>query len=185
MRRWQINHAASIVAAGGILAYPTEAVYGIGCSPYCLPAINRILGLKGRKVSKGLILIGSDLSQFEHLVDMRVVGNRPEILSSWPGPVTWIFPAKSGVPEWLIGNHTGLAIRISNHPLVRNLCDKAGILVSTSANPAACKPARTSRRVRAYFGDKLDYILPGTVGDNIGPTEIRDAISGNILRPAS
>lgn len=185
MRRWQINTATRIVATGGILAYPTEAVYGIGCSPYSLDAINRILWLKGRKVSKGLILIGSDLSQFEHLVDMRVIGNRPAILASWPGPVTWIFPAKSRVPEWLTGNHTGLAIRISNHPLVRNLCDKAGILVSTSANPAGCKPARSGRRVRAYFGNKLDYILPGPVGDIIGPTEIRDAVSGNIIRAAS
>ena len=185
IKPWRLNQAVSVVAAGGILAYPTEGVYGIGCSPYRLSAINKVLSLKGRKVSKGLILIGSDISQVEHLVDMQVLSDRPEILASWPGPVTWIFPANPGVPEWLTGHHSSLAIRITDHPLVRSLCDKTGLLVSTSANPSGCHPARTAGRVRAYFGNKLDYILPGVIGGLRGSTEIRDAVSGKILRPAS
>jgi len=185
LKPWQIHLAAMAVARGGVIAYPTEAVYGIGCSPYCLPAVKRVLLLKGRKASKGFILIGSDISQFAALVDLDALKARPAILASWPGPVTWVFPARPGVPEWLTGRHASLAIRVSNHPLVRQLCNKAGILVSTSANPSGCVPARTTQRVRAYFGVRLDYILPGSVGKLAGPTEIRDAVSGNILRAAS
>lgn len=185
MKPWQIKFAARIVANGGVLAYPTEAVYGIGCTPFSLSAVQQVLRLKGRKAGKGLILIGSDISQFTQLVDTEILKRRSEILASWPGPVTWVFPALAGVPEWLTGNHTSLAIRISDHPLVRQLCNEAGILVSTSANPSGCKPARTATRVRAYFGDSLDFILPGRVGLLNGPTEIREAVSGKILRAAS
>jgi len=185
LKRWQIQLGARTVSRGGVIAYPTEAVYGIGCSPYCLPAVKRILLLKGRKANKGFILIGSDISQFEPLVDLGALETRPAILASWPGPVTWVFPARPGVPEWLTGRHASLAIRVSSYPLVRQLCDKAGILVSTSANPSGCAPARTTARVRAYFGTRLDYIQPGSVGKLTGPTEIRDAVTGNILRAAS
>jgi L-threonylcarbamoyladenylate synthase len=113
---------------------------------------------------------------------MDALPRKREILATWPGPVTWILPARPGIPSWLRGNNQGLAVRISNHPEVRELCENAGILVSTSANPAGSKPARDVRRVRAYFGDSLDYILPGRVGNLAGPTEIRDAVSGKILR---
>ena len=170
---------------GGVLAYPTEAVYGLGCSPYCRSAVLKILTLKKRDIAKGMILVGSDISQFDRLVDFNGLQRKDEILATWPGPVTWILPARSGVPYWLRGTNRGLAVRISNHPEVRQLCKNAGILVSTSANPAGCKPARDARRVRAYFRDSLDYILPGTVGKLAGPTEIRDALSGKILRSNS
>ncbi len=185
MKSWQLNQAARVISAEGILAYPTEAVYGLGCSPYSQTAVRRILQLKGRKVSKGLILIGSEISQFRHLVNLDVVYDRPEILASWPGPVTWIIPAQPGVSAWLTGNRPGLAVRISNHPLVRGLCNRVGLLVSTSANPSGCEPAKTAIKVRTYFGNKLDFIMPGQLGNLSGPTEIRDAVSGRIMRPAS
>ena len=185
MKHWHINHSVRVVKNGGVLAYPTEAVYGLGCSPYCSSAVMKILSLKRRDIVKGMILVGSDISQFDLLVDIDGLPRKDEILANWPGPVTWILPAKTGVPYWLRGNNQGLAVRISNHPDVRQLCKKAGILVSTSANPSGCRPAREARRVRAYFGDALDYILPGSVGQLAAPTEIRDAVSGKILRSNS
>lgn len=185
MKSWQLNQAARVISAGGILAYPTEAVYGLGCSPFSQVAVCKLLQVKGRKVSKGLILIGSNISQFRNLVNLEVINDRPQILASWPGPVTWIFPAKPGVPSWLTGNRPGLAIRISNHPQVKVLCNQVGVLVSTSANPSGCKPAKNTLKVRTYFGNKIDYILAGQVGSLSGPTEIRDAVSGRVIRPAS
>jgi L-threonylcarbamoyladenylate synthase len=171
-----------VINNGGVIAYPTEAVYGLGCSPVFQASVQRILRLKRRRISKGLILVGADIAQFRHLVDMDKLQNKDEILATWPGPVTWILPARPSVPGWLTGDHRGLAVRISAHPVVRQLCENAGILISTSANPAGCKPARNASRVRTYFGSTLDYILPGTVGRLAAPTEIRDAVSGKILR---
>ena len=182
MNSRHINYALRVLKRGGILAYPTEAVYGIGCSPCFERSVHTILRLKSREISKGLILVGSDFSQFQSMVDIDHLHNKSEILDSWPGPVTWVLPIKSGVPLWLTGKSRGLAVRVSAHPIVRELCDYIGILVSTSANPVGCQPARTASRVRSYFGNKLDYILPGLVGSRLQPTEIRDAISGKILR---
>lgn len=176
--------SVSVINCGGILAYPTEAVYGLGCSPCREDAVRKILRLKRRKAGKGLILIGSDIRQFRTLVDLDGLERREEILASWPGPVTWILPAKPGVPAWLSGNSRGLAVRVSAHPEVRQLCKKAGALVSTSANPAGRKPARTAAAVRTYFGAEVDFILPGEAGPQSRPTEIRDAVSGKVLRSA-
>lgn len=184
MKPWEIHNAITVVSRGGTLAYPTEAVYGIGCSPFCQDAVERILELKGRRASKGFILIGSSISHFNSLVKSEVITSRPEIMASWPGPVTWVVPARPEVPEWLTGKHSSLAIRVSAHPLVRQLCESVGPLVSTSANPSGASPARTAFRVRTYFGDELDYIIPGKVGGLGRPTEIRDALTGRVLRPA-
>jgi L-threonylcarbamoyladenylate synthase len=184
LKSWHLNHAARIIENGGILAYPTESVYGLGCAPFCLPAVTRILRLKRRKPDKGLILVGSDLTQFRALIDLDQVGYKSKILATWPGPVTWILPTRPGVPDWLTGKSSGLAVRISAHPLVQALCRKAGILISTSANPAGCKPARDHHQVRRYFGDEIDFIYPGTAGPALNPTEIRDGRTGNILRSA-
>ena len=172
-----------MVRQRGVIAYPTEAVFGLGCAP-CFPeAVRRILSLKRRSPAKGLIVVASELSQLQGLIDMDALGGRrQQVLDAWPGPVTWIIPARPGVPYWLTGAHTGLAVRISAHPQVRALCDRVGALVSTSANPEGAFPARDARRVRAYFGDALDYILPGNVGGGRAPTEIRDARSGAVLR---
>lgn len=186
MDRWHIDCAARAVRHRGVIAYPTEAVYGLGCSPCYPEAVHWILATKRRRPDKGLILVASEVSQllgFMNLDTLNDGGRR--VLASWPGPVTWIVPARPGVPDWLTGAHPGLAVRVSAHPLVRALCDRVGALVSTSANPEGAPPARDARRVRAYFGDTLDYILPGTVDTLRRPTEIRDARSGAVLRPSA
>lgn len=182
MKPWQLYRCIDVVSAGGVIAYPTEAVYGLGCSPFDVTAVLRILALKRRKSSKGLILVGADISQFYQLLNLDAVPDLTQVLSTWPGPVTWIIPAKRGVPDWLTGGNPGLAVRISAHPLVQDICRNLGPLVSTSANPAATPPARTFQQVRNYFNTGIDYILPGQVGSATKPSEIRDAITGKILR---
>lgn len=182
MNSWEIFKAASVISQGGIIAYPTEAVYGLGCSAYCQHAVEKILRLKSRKPHKGLILVGYDIRQFKNWINIKTVQNSSEIMDSWPGPVTWVIPANRKVPAWLTGNHSGIAIRISAHPVVRSLTKHAGILVSTSANPGLRRPARTSLQARNYFGKSIEYIIPGKTDEKINPTEIRDAITGQILR---
>ena len=175
--------ATRILDQGGVIAYPTEAVYGLGCLPGKRDAVYRLLLLKKRSISKGLILVAAFPEQLEKYICYPDASVRNGVLATWPGPVTWLLPAKRETPDWIKGSHTTVAVRVSGHPVVRALCREAGALVSTSANPEHKLPARTLRKVVEYFGHSLDYIVPGEVGGLTGPTEIRDAVSGEIIRP--
>jgi L-threonylcarbamoyladenylate synthase len=180
---WPLRHAVETIKSGGVLAYPTEAVYGLGCDPLEYAAVERIFGLKGRAASKGLILIAADFSQLLPYVAPLDAVLKEKLEASWPGPITWVMPAAPALPFWLSGGRTTIAVRVTAHPVARALCESSGMaLVSTSANHSGRSPARSSTQVRALFGDSVDYILPGAVGASSKPTEIRDALSGQVLR---
>lgn len=155
---------------------------GLGCNPWSEAAVAKVLRLKRRPAEKGLIIVASGVEQLSALVDFSRADRQDEITGSWPGPVTWLVPALADTPRWLTGRHETLAVRISAHPVVQRLCDEAGMLVSTSANPAGCRPARTQRRVRSYFGPDVDCYVPGNVGPDPRPSKIRDALTGRLIR---
>ncbi len=155
---------------------------GLGCSPWDETAVSRILQMKRRPPGKGLIVVASSPDQLAGLVDFSKVKEWEEITRSWPGPVTWLIQARSVTPRWLTGQHETLAVRVSAHPVVQQLCAETGMLVSTSANPSGCRPAGTQRRVRAYFGPNVDYYVPGNVGRDLRPSTIRDALTGLPVR---
>lgn len=187
MSRLHLQKAVHAIRHGGLVAYPTEAVYGLGCDPLNGHAVDRLLALKRRPVEKGLILIASDIGQLAPYIDLESLSEmrQQEILASWPGPTTWLIPVRASVPEWLTGEHQTLAVRVTAHPLARALCETAGFaLVSTSANLTGHPPARNALQVRAVFNTQLDYILTGATGGLRKPSEIRHALSGNIIRPA-
>jgi len=175
--------AARAVAQGQLIAYPTEAVFGLGCDPLNASAVKTILALKRRRIAKGLIVIAAEPCQIKGLVWFPSQEIRRRILASWPGPITWVLPAHRSIPAVLRGAHRSLAVRVTAHPIASAICRRAGALVSTSANPAGCEPARSPARVRTYFGDAVDYVCPGRVGPQRLPSEIRDGISGACLRP--
>ena len=182
MSSWHLKQAARILKSGGVIAYPTEAVYGLGCIPEDFAAIQRILSLKQRPMHMGLILVAADIEQVEPYVNFPTQTIRENVQQSWPGHVTWVLPATTTVPFWISGSHSTVAIRVSTHPQIRELCRNVGVLVSTSANPSGCPPATTAMRVVNYFGHSLDYILHGQVDTKLQPSEIRDAVSGAVLR---
>ena len=182
MNSWHIKLASRCVARGGVIAYPTEAVYGLGCNPWDPVAVRRILALKRRRPDKGLIVVAATIEQLEPFIDTSLEIPWDAIQASWPGPVTWILPAKKQVPTLLRGVQGGVAVRVSAHPVVQALCRSTGLLVSTSANPEGYNPAKSAFQVRAYFGDRLDYILTAPTGNNPGPTVIRDALTGRLIR---
>ncbi len=182
---WRLRHAAGLLARGGVIAHPTEAVYGLACDPLNAGAVLRLLDLKQRPVEKGLILVASDMAQLRPFLAPLSDALLARVSASWPGPVTWLLPAREETPSWLRGTHASLAVRVSAHPLTRELCAAfGGALVSTSANPAGRPPARTALRVRRYFDARLDAILAGALGGQARPTEIRDAATGALIRPA-
>jgi len=181
-----IRRAAQIVRSGGIIAYPTEAVFGLGCDPLNTDAIQRLLVLKDRRPDKGLILIASDFGQLRPYVEPLSDDNMQPIHASWPGPHTWLLPKSDACPCLLSGAHDTLAVRVTAHPIAASLCRALGSpLVSTSANRASQSPARTQLQVRLRFGYTLDMILGGEADDTMQPTGIRDAATGNILRASS
>jgi L-threonylcarbamoyladenylate synthase len=181
----QLERAARILLAGGVVAYPTEAVYGLGCLPLCRDAVLRILAIKQRAWRKGLILIAADVSQLRPLVRLPEGPMRGAVLASWPGPVTWTLRARPGVPRWLSGGRPTLAVRVTAHPLASALCRRAGsALVSTSANRSGHPPIKSAARLRCVLGSAVDYTLAGPLGSSAGPTEIRDGRSGTTLRSA-
>ena len=181
MNSSHLAQALNCINNGGVIAYPTEAVWGVGCDPRNETAVRKILEIKQRPTEKGLILVGSSLEQFSDWIKPLSDQELAQLQPTWPGPVTWVLPCVSETPDWLRGEHSSLAIRISAHPIIRILCDQAGALVSTSANPAGEEPARTQTEVEQYFPDQLDYILPGELGGLSQPSQIR-TLSGERLR---
>lgn len=177
-----LKQAIEACESGGVIAYPTEAVFGLGCLPMNEASVNRILDLKQRSVDKGLILVAANIQQLEDYVDFEKLANPESIFKSWPGPVTWLIPAKPDTPPWLTGEHSTLAVRVTAHTLVIELCKRLGPIVSTSANPQGSEPARSSEAVEAYFKRELDYIIPAKITEKSNPTEIRDGLSGDIIR---
>ncbi len=180
--QFQLREAARCLHAGGILAYPTEAVWGLGCDPLNEQAVHRLLALKQRPVNKGLIIIAADFRQLQPFVRLLDDAAMQPVLDSWPGPFTWILPAATGTPRWLTGDHDSLAVRITDHPAASALCRAfGGPIVSTSANIAGQRPARSALQAKLRCG-RIDGILHGAVGGLTRPTGIRDARSGRQLR---
>lgn len=179
----QLRHAAYTVAYGGIIAYPTEAVFGLGCNPWHQRAVARILALKGRTLAKGLVLIANNVAQLKSVVAIWPNDIKQEIFASWPGPVTWVLPAHPEVPEWLTGGSGKIAVRVTAHPVAAALCRVwGGPLVSTSANRSGQPAIRKRLPLRRQFYHLVDYLVPGDCGLAQRPSKIIDATTGNILR---
>ena len=178
-----VQLAAHTLQRGGVIACATEAVWGLSCDPANEDAVQRLLALKRRPVAKGLILVAASQSQLEFLLADLGAVQRRTLADSWPGPTTWLLPHQGRIPQWICGTHDRVAVRVSDHPAVNALCSAwGGPLVSTSANPAGARPAREAFQVCRYFGEGLDYLLPGRVGSAARPTSIRDLGTGQIIR---
>jgi len=180
-----VKQAAQVLKAGGVIAYATEAIFGLGCDPHNPQALQKLLLLKRRPAAKGLILIAGDEQQVHPYLDLAQISDAmwQPVRASWPGPVTWILPANPSVSALLCGEHDSLAVRVSAHPQVQALCHAfAGAVVSTSANLSEQAPAKTVDEVMAQFPGSLDLILIGKTGGADKPSEIRDALTGKIIR---
>ena len=179
-----IAQAVDVLNKEEVIAYPTEAVFGVGCDPDSETAVSRLLALKQRPVEKGLILIASRFEQLKPYIDdsMLTPVQRESIFAAWPGPVTFVFPALPTTPRWLTGRFDSLAVRVTDHPLVIELCNAFGKpLVSTSANLTGLPPCRTADDVLAQFGPDFPVII-GDTGGRLNPSEIRDALTGERFR---
>ncbi len=178
----QLRRAARLLRAGGVLAYPTEAVFGLGCDPACEQAVERILAIKGRNARSGFILIAASAGQLEGWI-APTPAERRRLASVTAGPVTWIVTAGPRAGDLITGGRPTVAVRVTAHPVAAALCRAAGMpLVSTSANLHGRPPARSALAVRRQLGPRLDLVVAGATGGRARPTEIRDAGTGAVLR---
>ena len=183
-----VAEAAACLKDGQVLAYPTEAVWGLGCDPYNEQAFHQILKLKQRPIEKGVILLAAHISQVEHLLQDLTTEMREQVIESWSNDrpaeraITWLLPAHQEIPAWIKGDHPKVAVRVTNHPLCMALCQAfGGFIVSTSANPAGLEPARSLQDAIRYFDQNLNY-LNGDLGLSQQPSRMIDAVSGAIIR---
>ena len=174
--------AISCLKSGGIIAYPTEAVYGIGCDPYNKDSVKKITQIKKRESRKSYILVASELSQLSNLININSLSE--EVLNSWPGHNTWLIKPKKNIPSWLMDNENGLiAIRVSSHPEIVELCQFfKNPIISTSANISGNKILKNHHDVEKIFGSDLDYLVLGNVGEHPEPSIIKDMKTGKVIR---
>ena len=180
-----IAEAATALQTGGVIAYPTEGVWGLGCDPRDEAAVLRLLAIKQRTVDKGLIVIASHLEQLRPFLDLAAVptDHLAGVLASWPGPHTWVMPASADAPRWITGSHDGIAVRISAHPIVVELCNAFdGALVSTSANLSGKDAPRSREGLDPAVLAAVAGHVAGETGGLSAPTVIRDALTGVALR---
>lgn len=179
-----VDKAVTTLAGGGVIAYPTEGVFGLGCLPDDHSAVQRILNIKQRDVSKGLILIAASPDLLDRWISLPDDKTLPE--PDPQRPVTWIVPAASGVSDWVRGANSGLAVRISTHPVARAIsANVQSPIISTSANLSGQAVVRSHDELSLQFGSLVDYIVPGECGPASAPSEIRELITGKVLRPGS
>ena len=183
-RSLRLRLAGDCLRAGGIVAHPTEGVWGLACDSNNPQAIHRLMLLKSRPEAQGFVMIAAEISQFADILDRLADELQHRLRRSWPGPVSWVVPCDRSVPVWIRGDHrTTVALRVTAHPLAAALCRAAGMrLVSTSANVHGRPPARNVLQVRRCFGAAVDLYLHGELGAARGPSEIRELLSGRVLR---
>ncbi|MEA3404703.1 MAG: L-threonylcarbamoyladenylate synthase [Pseudomonadota bacterium] len=182
MKTTDISVAVKALKSGEVIAYPTEAVFGLGCDPFNEQAVQNLFHVKQRPMEKGVILVAASVEQILSYVQLIDTAWEQQVLDSWPGPVTWVLPLKQIMPNWITGGRDTVAIRVSDHPIVQALCSDFGKpIVSTSANITNQPPAKSCEDVLNVFGDEL-ICVEGELGNLKQPTQIKDSQTGKTLR---
>ena len=180
---WQKRQFVRQLRAGGLVAYPTEAVYGLGCDPLNTAAVSALQALKRRSSNKGLILIAADFSQLKDYLQELPAELLKKIQQPSERATTWLLPAHESVPRGLTGGRSTIAVRLVKHALAKELCELAQMpLVSTSANISGYRALSTAHQTRLKFSQQGVYTINGQVGNANQPSQIIDALSGKQLR---
>jgi len=182
-----VRHEAADLRAylrgGGLIAYPTESCYGLGCDPRHPRALKRLIRLKGRGAAKGLLLIADHYKRLQPFVHALSPADRARMQQSWPGPVSWVVPASAACPPLLTGGRPTIAVRVTAHAEAARLCRRLGMaLVSTSAHKSGKKPAKTAAECRRIFGAQV-RVIDGRIGTRKRPSTLIDLATGTVLRP--
>ncbi|MGB8856661.1 MAG: Sua5/YciO/YrdC/YwlC family protein [Burkholderiales bacterium] len=170
------------LAHDGVIAYATASCFGLGCDPDNINAINKILSIKKRPRSKGLIVIADRFERLAAFIKPLTIEQRKMALSKWPGPHTWLMPASHRASSALRGRNRKIAVRVDAHPDAVRLCKALRMaLVSTSANVSGRRPVKTYHECVGQFGN-IALVVPGRIGRSKSPSTIQDFESDRVLR---
>tara|TARA_B100000900_G_C20443961_1_gene660226 strand:- start:371 stop:916 length:546 start_codon:yes stop_codon:yes gene_type:complete len=172
-------NAHEVLKDGGIIIYPTEGIYGIGCDALNSDSVDRVFDIKGRSTKKGFIVICSDVRYLANIVDNNYMDCQELLDKDF---TTWIIPAHEKCPSWLV-THNTVAVRVTNHPVIHNLCvGLKGPIISTSANYSNQIYVNDIKKIEILFDNKVDCIVNGKLGGEIKPSTIRDIVTKEVLR---
>ena len=177
-----LDSAVKTVKTQGVIAYPTEGVWGLGCDPFSYSAVEKLLNIKKRSIAQGLLLVATNIGQFDPFLEGLERKHYDELDRTWPGPTTYLVPDNGFAPRWVVGAHQTLGLRISDHPVIKALCSLTGPLVSTSANITGSPPIKSAEEIKEVFNEEIDYVLFGELGKLGRPTEIKNIVTGEVLR---
>lgn len=190
------QQASDWLNQGNLLAYPTEAVWGIGCDPFNEQAVRHILTIKNRPIDKGMIVITADSQLIDDFFQPLPLTIQNTIRQTWQHShnqaTTFLFPIPChiDIPNWVTGGRDTLAIRVIHHQAIATLCQTLaktspnnpyGFLISTSCNPSGEAPTTTLEQAQAYFGNSIGYFNAATLGYT-QPSQIKDALTGEMIR---
>ena len=181
----KMNNEIAAYQQGGILAYPTEAVFGLGCDPDNQAAVEKLLVIKQRPVEKGLILLAANYSQLLPYVDDEKLSaqQRALILSRWPDGITQVLPAKATLGKYLTGQFDTIAVRVTSQPDVVALCNATNKpIVSSSCNTTGKTPARSYQEIEPVICQQIDFIIKGQTLGFTQPSTIIDGLTGETFR---
>ncbi|MBT4482344.1 MAG: threonylcarbamoyl-AMP synthase [Candidatus Latescibacteria bacterium] len=177
-----IEEAVNVLKNGGIVVYPTETVYGIGCDPFNRIAYERVQHLKGRNNNKQMLLLACSLSQVEHFTGRLADIPRRLAHEFWPGPLTMVIKPRNEMPVYLYGDSGGVAFRITSHPIAAALSRNFGCpITSTSANMTGKPTVGTYEEALNMFGKDVSIVIKNHIPLNGTPSTVIDLTSGKPL----
>jgi len=178
---FSIRHAAHIIRLGGIIAYPTDTIYGLGCDPYNRQAVESINAIKQRPLDKQFILLASDIEQVRPLLQLD--DDQEKTIEQNTEPTSWVVKANQKTPAWLVDENNTITIRISKHANIERLCSILGhAIISTSANVSGKRPARNTLDLHKYFHHYVDKILASDQIQMTRPSKIIRLCDNEIIR---
>ncbi len=178
-------NAVDVFNQGGVIAYPTEAVFGLGCDPDNEQAIKKLLAVKQRDKTKGLILLAAQYEQLTPYIDEASLSTQQieQIKSRWPNGITQVVPARKNLSRYLTGRFDSIAIRVTDQTDVVDLCRQTNKpIVSTSANLSGETPASTWQTLDPALIALIDYVIKGSTLNFDKPSKIVDGLTGEVFR---
>jgi L-threonylcarbamoyladenylate synthase len=184
----EVRRAAEILRAGGLVAFPTETVYGLGADASSAKAVARLYSVKRRPADHPVILhFGSQQEAFEWAKEIPD-GARTLAQHFWPGPLTLILKRSEKVKDFVTGGQPSVGLRVPSHPVARELLEAfAGAIAAPSANRFGRISPTTAAHVREDLGTDVDLVLEGGSSDIGIESTIVDLSSGDavLLRPGA
>lgn len=174
------HQAAFVLNHSGIIAHQTDTIYGLACLPEDA-LLNRLSFIKNRPKSKPFILLASHIDQVINYIETDT-HSIETLATQTESPTTWLVKAAKNISPQLVGKDNKIAIRLTNFPAIKTICDQVGAIASTSANISNYPVCTNVKQIRDTFGPNIDYVDQNQTPGSGKSSTIVDLSSGDIIR---